>query len=145
MTLRIRFSAVRLLLVLAALSITPFTMFGQATDSNIVGTVTDASGAVVSNATVVATNKDTAVKFEATSNSAGEYRINDVPVGRYDVAVTAAGFAPKTVASVQADLNHTADVNVTLAVGSVSTQVEITEAPALIESTTSTVQTTYNA
>ncbi len=119
-------------------------LFGQATDSNIVGIVTDASGAAITTAKVVATNTATNVKFEASVNGAGQYRINDVPVGRYDVAVTAPGFAPRTMSGVQADLNHTADVNVSLVVGSVSTTVEVTEAPALIESTTSTIQTTYN-
>jgi len=46
-------------------------VFGQATDGNIVGTVTDASQAVVPNATVTATNLATAVAHTAMTNSVG--------------------------------------------------------------------------
>jgi hypothetical protein len=131
-----------MLVALAALAVT---LFGQATDSNIVGTINDPTGAVVTNAKVVATNKGTNVKYEATSDAVGDYRLNNVPVGLYDIAVTAAGFAPKTVADVQLDLNHTSSVNVSLSVGSTSSTVEITEAPALIETSSSQLQTTYDS
>jgi hypothetical protein len=137
--------ALRPLSALTALAAVAVALFGQATDCNIVGTIADATGSAVPKAKVVATNRNTNVKYGATSDSAGEYRLNNVPVGPYDVAVTAAGFAPKTIADVQADLNHTASVNVSLAVGSETTAVEVTEAPALIETSTSALQTTYNS
>ena len=73
-----------MLVALAALAVT---LFGQATDSNIVGTINDPTGAVVTNAKVVATNKGTNVKYEATSDAVGDYRLNNVPVGLYDIAV----------------------------------------------------------
>jgi len=65
----------------------------QATDSILVGVVADPSGAVVPNATVIATNRATAVKYTATTNATGEYRINNVPVGTYDVEARANGLA----------------------------------------------------
>jgi hypothetical protein len=119
--------------------------FGQATDGIIVGTVTDASGAAVSNAKVVATNKDTNVKYDTVSNVEGQYRLNNVPVGRYDVSGSASGFAAATVAGVQLELNHTAAVNLTLAVGAVTTQVDVTEAAATIDTSTAQLQSTYDA
>jgi hypothetical protein len=120
-------------------------LFGQSTDSNIAGTVSDSSGAVVSSAKVVARNKGTNVNYEATTNGAGDYRLDNVPVGLYDLTVTASGFARKTLSDVQADLNHTASVNFTLAVGDVAATVEVIEAPTLIETSSSQLQATYDA
>ncbi|HEX4276175.1 MAG TPA: TonB-dependent receptor [Bryobacteraceae bacterium] len=135
----------RAFVTVAALAVCSFAAFGQTVDANVVGTVTDASGSVVANAKVTATNKGTNVPYETNSNSAGDYRLNNVPVGKYDIAVTATGFSPKTEAGVQLDLNHTSQVNFSLAVGSVTTAVEVTEAPALIETSSSQLQTTYDS
>ncbi len=120
-------------------------LFGQATDSTLVGTVTDTTGAAVPNATVTATNKDTGVKYTSQTGMAGEYRLNNIPVGRYDVTGTAKGFSTATVANVTPELNHISTVNLTLAVGSVSTTVEVTEAAALIDTATAQVQTTFDS
>src|SRR5579871_3009396 len=119
-------------------------LFCQATDSIIVGTVTDATGAAVSKASVVALNRETGVKYTSETGSTGEYRLNNVPVGRYDVSASSQGFATATVANVQLELNHTASVNLTLAVGSVATSVEVTEAPALIDTSTAQLQSTFD-
>ena len=120
-------------------------LFGQATDSNIVGVVTDATGASVPSANVTATNVDTNVKYTTVANNNGEYRINDAPVGRYDVTATAKGFSTATIAGVQLNLNHTSSVNLTLQVGSVATSVEVQEATATIDTATSQVQTTFDS
>src|SRR5262249_9083894 len=112
-------------------------LFGQATDSIIVGAVTDATGAAVPNANIVATNRDTNVQYTTITNGTGEYRLNNVQVGVYSVSASAAGFSTAAIGGVQLELNRTASVNLTLTVGSVSTAVEVTEAPALIDTTTS--------
>lgn len=136
---------VRVTLVFLLLAAFGVALFGQQTDSNIVGTVMDPMGSAIPNASVVATNKGTNIKYQATSDGQGDYRINDVPVGRYDISATAPGFAPRIIADVQADLNHTAAVNISLAVGSVSTTMQVTEAPALIDTSSSQLQTTYDS
>ncbi len=135
----------RLFLGLAACVLAAGRMLGQGTDSVIVGNVTDPAGALVPNAKITATNKDTNVKYDTVSNAAGEYRFNNVPVGRYDVSATAQGFAPAKVADIQLDLNRTASVNLTLKVGTVSTEVEVVEAAAAIDTTTSQIQTNWDA
>ena len=55
----------------------------------ITGSVTDQSGAVVSNAAVAATDVATGAKRETTSSSAGEFLFQDLPLGNYTVTVTA--------------------------------------------------------
>lgn len=130
---------------LAAFTILTGMLFGQATDSNIVGTVTDSTGAAVPNAAVAVINKDTNVKYASVTNSAGEYRVNNIPVGRYDVSATATGFSTATIANVQLELNHIASVNISLPVGTVTTTVEVTEAAAMIDTSTAQLQSTFDS
>jgi hypothetical protein len=134
----------RLLWTLAALAIFSTNLPGQATDSIVVGTVTDPTGLSVPGATVTATNKDTNVVYTTVTTSTGAYRINNVPVGRYDVSATAKGFATATTAGVQLELNRTATVNIILPVGSVATVVEVTEAVAAIDTASAQLSTTYD-
>jgi hypothetical protein len=119
--------------------------FGQAQDSILVGAVTDSSGSAVPNATVTATNMDTGVKYTSATSAIGEYRLNNIPVGRYDVSATAKGFATTTVANVELQLNHTASVNLTLPVGTVSTTVDVTEAAATIDTSTAQLQSAFDS
>ena len=138
----------RLCVVAAALfavaAFFPAVLFAQAVDSNLVGAVTDSTGAAVPNATVTLTNKETGAKFTANTNGNGDYRFNNIPVGSYDVSATAAGFSTATIANVPLELNHTASVNITLQVGTVSTSVEVTESSALIDTSTSQLQSTFS-
>src|SRR5260370_21503137 len=82
-------------------------LFGQATDGNLVGTITDASGATVASADVKITNQATNIQSSTKSNSSGDYRFGNIPVGVYDLSVAAAGFSPATQKGVTIDLNKT--------------------------------------
>ncbi|MCA1597226.1 MAG: carboxypeptidase-like regulatory domain-containing protein, partial [Chloroflexi bacterium] len=59
---------------------------------DIAGTVTDATGAVVPNATVTVTNKGTGEVKTATSSNTGSYRVSLLPPGNYHVVVSETGF-----------------------------------------------------
>src|SRR5690349_13427261 len=58
---------------------------GQAIDGNVLGTVTDASGAAVVGAEVTATNVATGVLASAKTNGSGEYRFDHLLVGSYRI------------------------------------------------------------
>lgn len=68
----------------------------QADLGAITGTVTDASGAVISNAAVSLTNTATGAVRETTSNAKGDYAITQIPAGDYVLKVSASGFADIT-------------------------------------------------
>src|SRR6266542_6383929 len=119
--------------------------FGQATDSNLVGVVLDASGAAVQNATIEIQNLATGVKFTTKSGADGQYRLNNVPIGQYNITATAAGFAASTLKGVTLELNKTATANLTMQVGTVTTAVEISEAGVTIDTTTAQVGSNYEA
>jgi hypothetical protein len=117
---------------------------GQGIDSTLVGTVTDSSGATVPGSHVTATNRDTGVITSTSTNGAGQFRMEHLPVGSYDVAASAPSFAPRTVANVVLQLNHTVNVDLPLELATASATVQVTEAPAPIDTASSHLETTFD-
>jgi hypothetical protein len=134
-----------LLALIVALSCLAPSAQAQAISGDLVGNVVDASGATVPNVTVTALNTATNVKFNGTTNTNGEYRLGNLPPGSYDVSATSKGFATTTLRGVAIDLNRTTTANLKLAVGAVSTTVEVSEAGVLLDTTTAQVQQSYVA
>lgn len=118
--------------------------FSQTTSGELTGSVFDPTGAIVPNATVTATNENTGVAATATTTSAGQYRINNLLVGKYDITVTAAGFTKAEVKDVDVTLNQVATANVTVEVGQSTQTVEVTSEAAVINTTTAQIQSTYS-
>src|ERR1035437_1729263 len=110
-------------------------VYGQATDSNLTGTVSDASGAIVAGAVLRARNGATAAQYTARTNSNGVYRINNIPAGQYSITASAQGFGTATLQNLEVVLNQTATVNISLQVAGVRTTVEVREAPTVIDTT----------
>ncbi len=110
----------------------------------LVGTILDASSAAVPGATVEAKNVATGVKATATANGSGQYRIGNLIPGTYSVTSTAAGFSPASLQGLNVDSNKVATANLTMQVGQVSTSVEVTAASAVIDTTTPTIQSTFD-
>jgi outer membrane receptor protein involved in Fe transport len=113
--------------VLAILLAIPLAVSGQITTATIVGTVTDPGGSVVPSAQVTARNADTGLTRTVASNDEGSYRIEFLPVGKYSVEVTLAGFKKALVSDIVLQVNDTARVDVALNVGQVSETVTISD------------------
>jgi iron complex outermembrane receptor protein len=64
----------------------------QTSTGTISGVITDASGGVVANAAVKATNETTGQTWTAASGPSGEFQLQNLPAGSYTVEVSAAGF-----------------------------------------------------
>jgi hypothetical protein len=120
-------------------------VFAQTISGDLTGTIYDATGAVISNATVVAKNEATGVESTTKSSTTGQYRISNLPASSYTVTVTAPGFAQAQTKGVQVALNQIATSNFTLQVGGTATTVEVSEAAATIDTTTAQVQNTFGA
>lgn len=132
-------AAVCLMVMLTAV----FTI-GQAVSGDLVGTITDQSGAAVPGATVTVTNTATGITATTKSNDNGEYRFGNLLVGTYDVSVSSFGFASAMVHNFDVELNKTATANLVLTVAAASTTVEVTDSAPAIDTTTAQVQTTFN-
>src|SRR5713226_5813520 len=107
------------------------TMCAQATDGNLVGAVADASGAAIVGGSTQLINVSTGVMRAGVTDAGGLYRYNNLPAGVYKLTATATGFSTATWQDVLVELNKTTTANITLHVGAVSTQIEVTDAPAL--------------
>src|SRR5258706_4333405 len=117
--------------------------FAQTIDGNIVGVVTDSTGAVVPGAEVTALNNATGVRSQTTTNANGSYRFNNLPVGMYNITVKRAAFTDAVLGDLAVELNKTATGNMTIKLGTVTTQVEVIEATPTIDTTTVQVQNTF--
>lgn len=80
------------LFALALVTAATSTAYSADVNARIKGTVTDPSGAVIPNSTVTATNAATGVVFTTTSQANGDYQFLQLPVGTYNITVTAPGF-----------------------------------------------------
>jgi hypothetical protein len=117
----------------------------QTVTGTVAGTVTDPSGAVVPAAKVVAHNMDTGVDSKATTNNAGSYRIQFLPIGRYQVSVEATGFGKETVPPFTLEILQTATFNVQMKVGGADQTVNVSEAAPILNTNDATLGETITA
>lgn len=113
-----------------------FSANAQVVTGDILGTITDPSGAVIAQAKIVITNTGTREAHELTSNSAGEYIQTALPSGYYSITVTAQGFKTAGVTGLKLDAGSLLRQNVKVTIGATNQRVEVTgESPALVTDT----------
>src|ERR1700736_3880314 len=95
----------------------------QTTSTEILGSVTDTSGAVVPGATVTITRVSTGETRSAVTNPAGEYTFPLIEIGEYRVHAEVSGFRAQTVSGLRVELQQKARVNFVLEVGQVAESV----------------------
>ena len=117
----------------------------QQITGSIVGTVKDESGAVVNAANVKATNVDTGFSRSAPSNGYGEYRIDYLPVGKYTVALEAAGFRRFVQQNIVLNVDQTLTVDITLSVGAATETVTVSAVPPLVNTSDAVLGRTVEA
>jgi Carboxypeptidase regulatory-like domain len=110
--------------------------FGQQITGSLIGTVKDQQGAVVNTATVRATNTATGFSRSAPVNGYGEFRIDYLPVGSYTVQVDATGFKRFVQQNMSVLVDQVETLGVVLEVGAQSQTVTVTEAPPLVDTST---------
>jgi hypothetical protein len=119
--------------------------FAQLTTADILGTVTDASGAVVPNATVTLTNIGTNQTRIAQTGGSGDYTFTLLPVGHYSVSVKAAGFEASINKDLSVEAGDRARNDVHLVTGSSATTIEVQATTPLLQADSSTVSSTVTA
>src|SRR5712664_307079 len=102
-------------------------VFAQVTASGALGgTVVDKNGALIKGATVTVTNKATGQTRTATTEDNGEYKIDLLVPGRYDIKATASGFGDATSENVEVLIGQTNTLNFTMNPGTVTGTVNVT-------------------
>jgi hypothetical protein len=115
----------RLLLVLLV-CLLPMAMLAQVTTGTIAGTVKDASGALVSNATVTITDTDKNVVVRTiTTGSGGEFSAPLLPVSHYSLNIEAPGFQKYAQSGITLNASDKLTYNPILKVGSSTQEVTV--------------------
>lgn len=97
----------------------------QTTSTQILGTVTDPSGAAVQGAAVQARRTATGELRTAKTNDAGDYIIPALDIGGYEISAQAAGFQREIKRGIELQTNQKARIDFQLIVGSVTDTVEV--------------------
>src|SRR5882724_2363246 len=114
--------------------------FGQATSVvQISGVVTDANAGVISGVAVKAIQTGTGLVRTATSESDGTYVLSNLPVGPYRLKAAANGFRAYVQTGIVLQVNTNPVVNITLQVGSLSQEVEVSANATMVETQTNGV------
>ncbi len=120
-------------------------MHAQTITAGVNGTVTDASGAIVPNVTVTATNTATNVSIDSHTNNAGVFVIRNLQVGTYKLTFTSAGFAAQTVGPFTLESGQDAKLDSKLGVEGANTNVTVSsELLPLLNTENATLGTTLD-
>jgi len=110
--------------LLLAFLFAPALLLAQDT-AQLTGTVADPTGAAVAKAQVVITSVGQGTSRNATANASGEYLFAALPVGRYDMTVTAPGFKKYEAKGIVLNVGQKARNDVTMAVGAAQETVNV--------------------
>ena len=103
------------------------------------GTVTDTSGAVVSGATVVATQASTGLEFKTTTSAVGSYVFPTLAPSNYNISIKQAGFQAYSEKGIILQANAAVSVNIALKPGSTSETVTVNAEVVQVDTTTGTL------
>ncbi|HVB85392.1 MAG TPA: TonB-dependent receptor, partial [Candidatus Dormibacteraeota bacterium] len=101
--------------------------------AQIRGTVQDSSGADVAGATITLTQTATGAVRTATSGADGTYSLPDLAIGPYRMQVTQAGFSKYVQTGIVLQVGASPTINVTLKVGAVTQEVQVSAAVATVQ------------
>src|SRR5262245_36942687 len=117
--------------------------FGQTNAlANIIGVVSDESGAVLPGVTVTATSPSLQVgRVTTLTDASGEYRLSNLPLGTYEVIYTIDGFQAVKRDSVRLTAGFTARIDVPLKLGSLNETITVSGASPVVDVASSTPRT----
>jgi hypothetical protein len=98
----------------------------QVTTADLVGTVTDSTGAVLPNASVTVKNTATGISRKTTTDQSGNYAFSLLQIGQYDLLVSAPGFKDFKVAGLSLAVGERRRANAELALGSSTEAIQVT-------------------
>ena len=126
---------VRALIALTFVCLATFEALAQAdvSSATVRGTVTDAQGAAIPNATINVKDLDQGTVRTGSTDSNGEFQVRLLRPGRHDITVDARGFTQHLLKDTQLTVGQTASFDIKLQVEGVKTEVVVTASTQLIE------------
>jgi len=117
-------------------------LVAQSDRGTITGTITDASGAVLPNAPVVARNTQTGSVTKTATTTTGNYVLPELPVGIYEVSVEVSGLKKYVRTGVTVQVGESARVDMSLEVGSTTEAITVTGDASLLRTENAELSTT---
>ena len=128
-------------LALLLVVMSPAVLRAQSTNASLAGRVTDPSKAPIAEAQVTAVNSGTNVRYETTTNTAGEYVLANLPPGAYRLEIEKAGFKKLIKPEVILHVQDALAIDFEMAVGSVSDYITVEGGAPLLNVESATVST----
>ena len=128
-----------LIYLVAIILLLPSLTYAQTLYGTLVGNVTDATGAAVVGATVIATNTGTGIAKTATTDSSGTFRLSNMDAGTYTISISAKSFANIEGKGIEIQANTERRFDAQLQPGSVGQTVLVTAASPELQTDTANV------
>lgn len=114
----------------------------QTTSTEVLGTVTDATGAVVPNADVTLLRLSTGEKRQTKTDGSGNFSFPLIEIGDYSVTVSLSGFKTQVKTGINVAYQQKARVNMTLDIGATTDRVEVVATGVELKTDDAAVSTT---
>jgi hypothetical protein len=141
MTKRTCCQAVVLVCAFTLLALSQPPLMAQLTTAGIVGTVSDPSGSRLPGVTVIATQVATATQTTNVTDASGNYSFTNLQIGKYTLTFQKDGFQRVIQSNLDLGIAQVLRFDIALKIGSVSQTVEVTDAPPLLQTETSSLGT----
>jgi hypothetical protein len=132
------------LILLLGLALPSTVAYGQQA-ANIVGTVTDASGAGIPAAKILITNTETGLVRSTITNATGSYAARELAIGHYNVRVEVPGFKAYERTGITLNVNDTVRADAPLQVGEARESVTVEANAIQVQADTNEVSQTISA
>jgi hypothetical protein len=116
-------------------------LLAQQDRASITGTVNDPSGSVVPNVKITVSQVDTGSVYSSVTNSVGQYRVPNLPVGNYRVTFEASGFKTFVRDNIALSVSQVLTIDAQLQLGNTAETVEVTAQTSLLQTETPEVGT----
>jgi len=131
-----------IVIIVALIALVPICLTAQDSATGAIrGTVVDASGSRIAQASIVVVNTATSTRYSAASDSEGRFALDLLPPGDYSARVVAAGMSPQVTPQLHVDVGGAAELEFRLTIASAKENVTVSAAPALVETQPSAVST----
>jgi hypothetical protein len=131
--------------LLAVVVFSALPMLAQFDTGTITGSVTDASGAVVSRAAVTVTNTGTGIQKSFVTDQSGNFVASSLPFGTYVVRVSASGFAETKGSPIVLNVGATVNLNLAVSVAASQESVQVTGTQTTVDTSSSMSGTTLDS
>src|SRR2546426_5369857 len=143
---RFGFASLALALAILLLPAAGNNAFAQVSSGSLSGTVLDPQGASVPGAVVKIVSKETNRESTATSDNTGLFRLSLLSPGVYRMEITKSGFRKTVVNNVEVTVGADNSLGgIKLEIGEVSSTIEVTAAPPLLEATQAQITNSITA